>query len=71
MQYNTARVQQEVDMYECFHCGGFAVVWDSDFDFEDFGREDEGVVHVLHCEECGATVYYFVPIDDGEESDNE
>ena len=26
-------------MYECFHCGAGAVIWDSDFMFEDCGYE--------------------------------
>ena len=28
-------------MYECFHCGARAVIWDSDFDFADFGYDGE------------------------------
>lgn len=27
-------------MYECFHCGARAVIWDCDFDFEDFGYKE-------------------------------
>lgn len=34
-------------MYECFHCLQKSVIWDSDFDFEDYGYDGEGVVHVL------------------------
>ena len=45
-------------MYECFHCGARAVVWDSDFSFEDFGYEGEGIVHVCHCSNCGAEIEY-------------
>lgn len=26
-------------MYECFHCGARAVIWDSDYDFDDFALE--------------------------------
>ena len=36
-------------MYECFHCGVRAVIWDSDFTFEDCGYEGEGLVHFCHC----------------------
>lgn len=32
-------------MYECFHCLTRAVIWDSDFSFEDFGYEGDGIVH--------------------------
>lgn len=41
-------------MTECFHCGQEAVVWDSDFDFRDYGYEGEGIVHNCHCTNCGA-----------------
>ena len=44
-------------MYQCFHCLQDAVVWDSDFDFSDFGLEGEGVVHVCHCTNCGAVIH--------------
>lgn len=40
--------------YECFHCLCNSVVWDSDFDFEDCGYEGDGIVHLLHCANCGA-----------------
>lgn len=53
-------------MYECFHCGARAVSWDSDFDFEDFGYEGEGIVQCLHCNHCGADIEYRIRIDDGE-----
>lgn len=59
------------NMYQCFHCGANAVSWGSDFDFEDycFAMEndngevtDKGKVHVLHCNNCGADIEYYVPI---------
>lgn len=53
-------------MYECFHCGCKSVVWESDFDFNDYMLEGEGIVHVLHCGNCGAYIEYFVPIDNDE-----
>ena len=45
-------------MYQCFHCLDQAVSWDSDFDFSDFGYEGEGVVHICHCNTCGAEIEY-------------
>lgn len=51
-------------MFECFHCCRKSVVWDSDFDFSDFGLEGNGVVHVCHCTNCGAEIEYKVPIPD-------
>lgn len=29
-------------MYQCFHCLQYGVVWDSDFDFSDYGYDEEG-----------------------------
>ena len=49
-------------MYQCFHCGNKSVVWDSDFDFEDFCYEGEGIVHVCHCSNCGADIEYDIPM---------
>lgn len=55
-------------MYECFNCLQRAVIWDNDFMFEDYGMEGYGVIHECHCENCGARITYYVPID---KSDNE
>lgn len=54
-------------MYECFHCGHRAVLWDSDFDPSDIGIEGTGVVHMCHCTHCGAEIQYIIL----EESDEE
>lgn len=57
-------------MFECFHCLSKSVVWDCDYNFEDFGLEGEGIVHVLHCCNCNADIQYMIPLDDEEEGDN-
>ena len=54
-------------MYECFHCGCRSVVWESDFSFEDYGFEGDGIVQVLHCENCGADIMYMIAEDNDEE----
>ena len=51
-------------MYQCFHCGELAVIWDADFDPSDFGLEGEGIIHVCHCTKCGARIMYDVRNDD-------
>ncbi len=53
-------------MHECFHCLAQSVIWDSDFTFEDFGLEGEGIVHCCHCANCGAEITYYVPIEEEE-----
>lgn len=54
-------------MYQCFHCLCNSVVWDADFDFEDFGYEGQGIVHICHCANCGAEIEYRVPIGDDDD----
>ena len=56
-------------MTQCFHCGHNSVIWDADFDFEDFCYEGQGIVHVCHCTHCGAEIEYRIRIPDEEESD--
>lgn len=56
-------------MYECFHCGCKSVIWDSDFTYEDYGYEGDGLVQVCHCTNCGAEIYYL--ISDNEEIEEE
>ena len=58
-------------MYECFHCGERAVVWQNDFSFDEyFGREEEGLVHILQCSNCGAYITYEIPFNREDEEDN-
>lgn len=56
-------------MYECFHCGSRTVIWDADFDYDDYGMEGEGIIHECHCTHRGARITYFVPCDDEENED--
>ena len=51
-------------MYECFHCGCRAVVWCSDFSFQDYGEEGEGIYQVCQCMHCGAEITYRIAFDD-------
>lgn len=51
-------------MYECFHCGHRAVIWQADFDFSDYGFDGEGIIHVCHCSNCGADIEYFISFSD-------
>lgn len=50
-------------MYECFHCGCQSVIWNADFDSDDYGYEDAGIIHELTCINCGARITYFVPVE--------
>lgn len=57
-------------MYECLHCGRRSVVWDGDFTFEDMCYEGSGVVHICHCNSCGAVIEYRVPIEEENNEEN-
>ena len=55
--------------YQCFHClARNSVVWNSDYDFEDFGIAGDGIVHCCTCSNCGAEIQYYIPINDEEDS---
>ena len=53
--------------YQCFHCGKIAIQWDADFDYDDMGYEGQGVVHIMHCTNCGAEIEYRIPFDEDDE----
>ncbi len=48
--------------YKCFACGG-ELIWGTDFmrsEIEGVADDEEDtVVNVLHCKDCGATVYVY------------
>tara|TARA_R110002051_G_scaffold221804_4_gene285409 strand:+ start:2952 stop:3104 length:153 start_codon:yes stop_codon:yes gene_type:complete len=48
----------------CWHCKA-ELIWNSDFDFEDYGLEEEGIVTHLSCPECPANVDVYLPSDEG------
>ncbi len=56
-------------MYQCFNCGHNTVGWDNDFSYEDYGLEGEGIVHVLHCSNCGAYIEYFIDIKEDDDAE--
>lgn len=58
-------------MFECFHCGCRSVVWQCDYDFEDFGYEGEGIVQILRCANCGAEIEYRISFEREEEDDQQ
>lgn len=56
-------------MYECFHCGHRSVRWEADFDFSDYGLEGKGIIHICHCDHCGADIEYYITISEEEENE--
>lgn len=39
----------------CYNCGG-QLIWNNDFTYEDYGREGDGIVAVLSCEDSDCDV---------------
>ena len=39
--------------------------------FEDYGYEGEGIVHICHCDNCGADIEYYVPYDNHDDETND
>lgn len=56
-------------MSECFHCGQKAVTWLSDYSFDDFGYDGEGIVQVCQCNNCGAKIYYHISLTKEDEEE--
>lgn len=54
----------------CFACGG-TVSWQNDFDFEDYGRIGEGIVHVYHCDSCNTMWEGYESFEDEYKEDEE
>lgn len=50
-------------LYECFNCLHNSVIWEADFDFDDYGLDGAGVVHECRCLNCGARITYECPCD--------
>lgn len=46
----------------CWFCGT-KTVWQSDFDFEDYGYEGSGIVAVLNCPNCKAHIECMLSCD--------
>lgn len=59
-----ALIQVSAGVYQCFHCLHQSVVWQSDYSFEDFDYEGEGIVQILECANCGAEISYTIRLDE-------
>lgn len=58
-------------MHECFHCGKRTVIWDSDFNYEDYGLGGNGIVQEYHCTNCGVQITYWIDCDNAEIEEKE
>lgn len=58
-----SKIKESKGYGNCGFCGG-ALIWQSDFDFDDFGYEGEGIVSQAICSNCGAEVETRVRTDE-------
>lgn len=54
----------------CWHCGS-NMIWGSDYDFETYGLDGEGIVSTFSCSKCPATAEVFLPLDNAKEKKDE
>ena len=48
----------------CYYCKG-EVIWDCDYDYEDYGLDGDGIVSNLHCTKCEAVYVIYSGDKDG------
>ena len=48
---------------KCYHCTS-ELIWNSDFSYEDYGLEGDGIISVLSCSCCNAMVEVYLPLDE-------
>jgi len=51
---------------KCWHCES-KMIWGSDFDYDDYGLDGDGIVSELSCSECEATCTVYLPIKNANE----
>ena len=56
-------------MTSCWFCG-CEMIWGSDFMFEDYGIEGDGIVSSLSCPNCGASADFYEGIENEKTNSN-
>lgn len=56
--------------WECYICGG-EVMWDADFDAEECGYDEKGIIHTFTCRDCGAEISVWERIEEDTYEDTE
>lgn len=49
--------------FECYHCGSRAVYLQNDYSTEDAGVNNEGLVQIYYCQNCGAMIEYYIDLE--------
>ena len=55
---------------KCHFCNG-ELVWGCDYSFDDYGLYGEGIIAVLHCDECGAIWEGYLDFEKEREGDDD
>ena len=50
----------------CWFCND-NLIWNNDFNFEDYGLEGEGIIAILSCSGCNATFEGYLSLEEEEE----
>ncbi len=51
---------------ECWHCKS-ELIWGGDHDYEDYGKEGEGIVSNFHCPNCDSYYECYLPLGEQNE----
>lgn len=55
---------------KCWFCGE-TLIWQNDYDFEDYGLSEEGIVTVLYCPKCDSIWEGYLKLEkDGDNGTN-
>tara|TARA_R100000742_G_C4270660_1_gene89404 strand:+ start:886 stop:1119 length:234 start_codon:yes stop_codon:yes gene_type:complete len=46
---------------QCWHCKS-ELIWGGDHDYEDYGKEGEGIVSNFHCPDCESYYECYLPL---------
>jgi hypothetical protein len=52
---------------KCWFCGE-SLIWQNDYDFEDYGLNEEGIVTVLYCPKCDSIWEGYLKLEKDEDN---
>ena len=55
-------------MKKCYLCDG-DVMWKSDYEYNEFGLEKDGIVHIYQCQNCGCRIEVYEDLETGDLND--
>ena len=58
------KMQTTFNFKDCPFCGKPTIIWDNDYDLQDVGYEDNGILSEYHCMNCNAWFEIGVPLNE-------